>query len=76
MISLKTSVYPRHDVQYGDIDTMERGLDFTFDPDKFGKLPDYVNKMRDDYNMHYVIILVRSFHHQVYVIVSITFVLK
>lgn len=31
-----------HDVQYGDIDIMDRELDFTVSPDRFGGLAQYV----------------------------------
>ncbi|XP_076803980.1 sucrase-isomaltase, intestinal-like [Clavelina lepadiformis] len=46
-----------YDVQYGDIDYMERQLDFTIDPVNYAGLSDYVNTLRNDYNMRYVMIL-------------------
>ncbi|ELK27164.1 Sucrase-isomaltase, intestinal [Myotis davidii] len=45
-----------HDVQYGDIDYMERQLDFTYDKANFAGLPEYIQKLKND-GMHYVIIL-------------------
>uniref|UniRef100_H2ZBD9 alpha-glucosidase n=1 Tax=Ciona savignyi TaxID=51511 RepID=H2ZBD9_CIOSA len=45
------------DVQYGDIDYMDRQLDFTIDPVNYAGLSDYVDKLRDDYKMRYVVIL-------------------
>ncbi|EPQ17307.1 Sucrase-isomaltase, intestinal [Myotis brandtii] len=45
-----------HDVQYGDIDYMERQLDFTYDKANFAGLPEYIKKLKND-GMHYVIIL-------------------
>ncbi|XP_078065159.1 sucrase-isomaltase, intestinal [Mustelus asterias] len=45
-----------HDVQYVDIDYMERQLDFTLDVDDFQNLPDLFNKMRSE-GMRTIIIL-------------------
>ncbi|XP_061414169.1 sucrase-isomaltase, intestinal-like [Lethenteron reissneri] len=45
-----------HDVQYGDIDYMDRQLDFTYDTASYAGLPQYVQSLRDA-GMHYVIIL-------------------
>ncbi|XP_028393180.1 sucrase-isomaltase, intestinal-like [Dendronephthya gigantea] len=44
------------DVQYGDIDYMERKLDFTYDRITYDGLPDFVKSLQDD-GMHYIIIL-------------------
>lgn len=38
---------------------MNRQLDFTVDPVNYIGLEEYVDTMRDDYKMRYVIILVR-----------------
>ncbi|XP_078486588.1 sucrase-isomaltase, intestinal [Ciona intestinalis] len=46
-----------YDVQYGDIDYMDRQLDFTIDPINYPNLPTFVNTMREDYKMRYVVIL-------------------
>ena len=46
-----------YDVQYGDIDYMERQLDFTIDPKNFDGLTDFVHKIRTEYNMRYIAIL-------------------
>ncbi|KAK2718438.1 hypothetical protein QYM36_005675, partial [Artemia franciscana] len=35
-----------HDVQYGDIDIMDRALDFTISPINFPDLPDYVKEIK------------------------------
>ncbi|XP_065576327.1 sucrase-isomaltase, intestinal-like [Artemia franciscana] len=35
-----------HDVQYGDIDIMDRALDFTISPTNFPDLPDYVKEIK------------------------------
>lgn len=53
--------YSRYDVQYGDIDYMERQLDFTVDSEAYNGLSQFVDTMRNDYNMRYVIILVSHF---------------
>ncbi|KAI8479947.1 hypothetical protein Bbelb_423330 [Branchiostoma belcheri] len=45
-----------HDVQYGDIDYMERQMDFTIDPVNYQGLPEFVDQIRRD-GMRYVIIL-------------------
>ncbi|XP_028938370.1 sucrase-isomaltase, intestinal-like [Ornithorhynchus anatinus] len=44
------------DVQYGDIDYMDRRLDFTYDKVNFAGLPEYIQELKKD-GMHYVIIL-------------------
>lgn len=46
------------DVQYADIDYMERQLDFVLNP-KFSGLPDLVDRMRDE-GMRFIFILVIS----------------
>ncbi|XP_043558940.1 maltase-glucoamylase, intestinal [Chiloscyllium plagiosum] len=45
-----------YDVQYVDIDYMERQLDFTLDVDDFQNLPDFFNKIRSE-GMRTIIIL-------------------
>jgi alpha-glucosidase len=35
-----------YDVQYGDIDIMERGLDFTYSKDRFAGLPEYIKELK------------------------------
>nr|XP_042704861.1 sucrase-isomaltase, intestinal-like [Chrysemys picta bellii] len=45
-----------YDVQYGDIDYMERNLDFTYDKENYAGLPEYIQQLKKD-GMHYVIIL-------------------
>ncbi|XP_073198517.1 sucrase-isomaltase, intestinal-like [Lepidochelys kempii] len=45
-----------YDVQYGDIDYMERRLDFTYDKENYAGLPEYIQQLKKD-GMHYVIIL-------------------
>lgn len=35
------------DVQYGDIDIMDRRLDFTYDPVRFAGLPEYVEELKE-----------------------------
>ncbi|XP_040043282.2 lysosomal alpha-glucosidase [Gasterosteus aculeatus] len=44
------------DVQWNDIDYMDRFMDFTFDPDKFGTLPDLVKDLHA-HDQRYVMIL-------------------
>ena len=34
------------DAQWGDIDIMDRQLDFTISQDRFGDLPNYVNQLK------------------------------
>ena len=46
-----------YDVQYGDIDYMERQLDFTVDPIRYKGLVDYVKTIQNDYEMNFVVIL-------------------
>ncbi|XP_070579473.1 sucrase-isomaltase, intestinal-like [Ptychodera flava] len=45
-----------HDVQYGDIDYMLRQLDFTYDPDTYAGLPEYVHQLKAE-GTHYITIL-------------------
>ncbi|EMP38939.1 Maltase-glucoamylase, intestinal [Chelonia mydas] len=45
-----------YDVQYGDIDYMDRRLDFTYDKENYAGLPEYIQQLKKD-GMHYVIIL-------------------
>uniref|UniRef100_UPI00398F668E maltase-glucoamylase n=1 Tax=Pristiophorus japonicus TaxID=55135 RepID=UPI00398F668E len=45
-----------YDVQYVDIDYMERQLDFTLDVDDFQNLPDLFNEMRSE-GMRFIVIL-------------------
>ncbi|XP_077979667.1 sucrase-isomaltase, intestinal-like [Glandiceps talaboti] len=45
-----------HDVQYGDIDYMERQLDFTYDLVDYNGLPEYVDELKLD-GTHYISIL-------------------
>ena len=47
------------DVQYGDIDYMERQLDFTINPKTYNGLPDYVRELKKD-GVRYITILVGS----------------
>ena len=48
------------DVQYGDIDYMERQLDFTINPKTYDGLPDYVRELKKS-GIRYITILV-NFH--------------
>ena len=36
------------DAQWGDIDIMERNLDFTISQDRFGELPQYVDQLKEE----------------------------
>lgn len=45
------------DVQYGDIDYMDRQLDFTINPKTYNGLPDYVRELKKD-GIRYITILV------------------
>ncbi|XP_037703405.1 sucrase-isomaltase, intestinal-like [Choloepus didactylus] len=45
-----------HDVQYGDVDYMERQMDFTYDKTNFVGLPEYIDQLKKD-GIHYVIAL-------------------
>jgi len=36
-----------HDVQYGDIDIMEKALDFTISKANFSGLPEYVKSLKE-----------------------------
>lgn len=47
------------DVQWNDIDYMERFLDFTFDSEKFATLPDLVKDLHA-HDQRYVMILVHG----------------
>lgn len=47
------------DVQYADIDYMERQMDFTLDKDDFQDLPALVDSMRAE-GMRFIIILVQT----------------
>ncbi|XP_069608531.1 lysosomal alpha-glucosidase-like [Ranitomeya imitator] len=44
------------DVQWNDIDYMDAYLDFTFDPKRFGDLPEMVNELHQD-GMKYIVIV-------------------
>ncbi|KAK7085835.1 hypothetical protein SK128_017032, partial [Halocaridina rubra] len=44
------------DVQYADIDHFDRRLDFTYDNDTFGGLPEYITELKED-GIHFIIIL-------------------
>ena len=46
------------DVQWNDIDYMDRSLDFTFDPTAFSTLPDMVKDLHS-HGQRYVMMLVR-----------------
>jgi len=46
-----------YDVQYGDIDYMIRNLDFTIDPENFANLPQFVEKLQNNWNMKFVTVL-------------------
>lgn len=48
------------DVQWNDIDYMDRSLDFTYDPSGFSTLPDLVKDLQR-HDQHYVMILVQKF---------------
>ena len=54
---LFNDVYSLQDVQYGDIDYMERQLDFTYDKKTFNGLPEFVRSIKKD-GLKYIIILV------------------
>jgi hypothetical protein len=47
------------DVQYGDIDIMEKELDFTVSSDRFGGLPAYVKELKTR-GIKFATILVRE----------------
>lgn len=51
------------DVQYADIDYMDRQLNFVLDPE-FEGLPALVDEMRGE-GMRFIFILVMPFHHKV-----------
>ena len=42
-----------YDVQYGDIDYMDRQLDFTVDPVNYVGLDEFVNQLRNDWKMRF-----------------------
>ncbi|CAJ0935803.1 unnamed protein product [Ranitomeya imitator] len=56
--ALMMSVYTCYfiDVQWNDIDYMDAYLDFTFDPKRFGDLPEMVNELHQD-GMKYIVIV-------------------
>nr|XP_006821912.1 PREDICTED: sucrase-isomaltase, intestinal-like [Saccoglossus kowalevskii] len=45
------------DVQFGDIDYMDRYMDFTYDKVNYAGLPEYVNELKTEEGIHYIIIL-------------------
>uniref|UniRef100_H0XZP9 P-type domain-containing protein n=1 Tax=Otolemur garnettii TaxID=30611 RepID=H0XZP9_OTOGA len=45
-----------HDVQFGDIDYMERHMDFTYDKTNFAGLPEFIKELKNS-GMHYIIVL-------------------
>ena len=45
------------DTQWNDIDYMNQHLDFTIDPNNFGALPAFVDKLRSE-GMHYILMAV------------------
>jgi alpha-glucosidase (family GH31 glycosyl hydrolase) len=45
-----------YDTQYADIDYMERQLDFTLSEEHFSGLPDYIEHIRKEYNMRFILI--------------------
>lgn len=47
------------DVQWNDIDYMDRALDFTYEPMNFSTLPDLVKDLHI-HDQHYVMILVHT----------------
>ena len=47
------------DVQYGDIDHMDRHVDFTFNKKSYSGLPEFVRSNKKD-GLRYIIILVSS----------------
>nr|XP_039250165.1 maltase-glucoamylase, intestinal-like [Styela clava] len=46
-----------YEVQYSDIDYMERQLDFTIDNDTYYGLEDFVSNLKEEHKMRYIIIL-------------------
>ena len=42
-----------YDVQYGDIDYMDRQLDFTVDPLNYVGLDQFVNQLRNEWKMRF-----------------------
>ena len=49
-------------MQFGDIDYMIRQKDFTYDPDNFKGLPEFVRSIKKD-GLRYIIILVSFVLH-------------
>lgn len=49
---------------YGDIDYMKHKLDFTYDTEKFGGLPEYVDELRANHTRYIVILVGISYNHQ------------
>ncbi len=45
-----------HDAQWGDIDIMERALDFTLSEENFGGLPEYIQELKSR-GMRFITIL-------------------
>lgn len=52
-------MFINQDVQYGDIDHMDRHVDFTYNKKTYAGLPEFVRTMKKD-GLRYIIILVRS----------------
>ena len=46
------------DVQWNDIEYMDRHLDFTVDQQNWAGLGDFVKKLHDNYHQHYIPIVV------------------
>ena len=57
--SLTSSDSRLQDVQYGDIDIMERELDFTYDKVNFAGLPEYIKELKEK-GIKFITILVRQ----------------
>lgn len=49
------------DVQWNDIEYMDRHLDFTVDQSKWSGLGDFVKKLHNNYHQHYIPIVVSCF---------------
>ena len=62
------------DTQWNDIDYMNQHLDFTIDPNNFGGLPAFVDKLRSQ-GMHYILMAV-SFFLIIIVVVNDRFLFK
>lgn len=54
---IRTIILFCQDVQWNDIDYMDRALDFTYEPVNFSSLPDLVKDLHK-HDQHYVMILV------------------